>query len=66
MGTTTNSIKFQSSKWAHITTDHDQPHQAPEYEEIDARQTAKAVKHQDQPFELKDNVAYGPSKIHDS
>ena len=54
-----------SSKKAHITTD--QPHQlqAPEYEDINAQQVARAVKCLDQPFELKENVAYGPSKIHD-
>ena len=38
------------------------PSQAPEYEDIDAQPIPSAVKHQEQSLELKQNVAYGPSK----
>ena len=57
---------IQSSKKEHITTD--QPHQlqAPEYEDIDTQQLARAAKHHEYPFELKENVAYVPSKINDN
>ena len=46
----------------HTTTDH--VHQAPEYEDINAQPIASAiaVMHQEHNFELKENVAYGPSK----
>ena len=54
-------IKFQFFKRKpHTTTDH--PHQAPEYEDIDAKPITRAVKHQEQGLELKENVAYGQSK----
>ena len=48
----------------HTTTD--QPHQAPEYEDIDAQPITRAVKHQEQGLKLKENVAYGQSKVHKS
>ena len=35
---------------------------APEYEDIDAKLITRAVKHQEQGLELKENVAYGQSK----
>ena len=54
------SIKFRSSKRAHTTIDH--VRQAPEYEDIDAQPIARATKHQEQVLELKENVAYCPSK----
>ena len=40
----------------------DHPHQAPEYEDIDAQPIARAMKHQEKSLELKKNVAYCPSK----
>ena len=52
------SFQFFNAK-PHTTTDH--PHQAPEYEDIDAQPFASAVKHQEQALELKKNMAYGPS-----
>lgn len=56
-------IKFQFLKGKpHNIHVADQPHQAPEYEDIDAQPTVKAVKHQDEGLELKENVAYCPSK----
>ena len=58
-------IKFQFfKKKPHTTTD--QPHQVPEYEDIDAQPITRAVKHQEHGLELKENVAYGRSKVHDS
>ena len=55
------TIKFRFFKGKpHTTTDH--PHQAPEYEDIDAQPITRAVKHQEQGLELKENVAYGQSK----
>ena len=44
-------------------TTTDQPHQVPEYEDIDAQPIACAMKYQEQGLELKENVAYGPSKM---
>ena len=43
----------------HITTMH--PHPAPVYEDIDTQSIARAVKHQEQNLELRENVAYLPS-----